>query len=248
MPADHMEVTDIIAAINEHTGNDKAKAKDFAKVLRAGAPEVAQSLINIGGSQKATEVTGRIKELEATVKELTEAAEQKDQEITELRAKAPDAAAIEESTKRKYDVKLRKLEQERDDARKRHEDAVVQIGIDKAIAMMITPNEQGVRVDREWAEQLGAMKLRAQFAPRPDGSLAVKQIGEESEYDGTLDEKVAALVKDFRAYVPETFKFSNADGGAGIRNGTGAAGVAPGLKTQQQIIEQKRSNPAFAGI
>jgi len=248
MPAEHMDVTEIIAAINEHTGNDKAKAKDFAKVLRAGAPEVAQSLINIGGSQKATEVTGKVKELEGQVKELTEAVEQKDQELTELRAKTPDAAAIEESTKRKYDVKLRKLEQERDEAKKRHEDAVVQIGLDKAIAEMITPNEQGVRVDREWAQELGALKLRSQFIAKPDGSLAVKQIGDESEYDGTLDEKVKALVKDFRAYVPETFKFSNADGGAGIRNGAGSAGVAPGLKTQQQIIEQKRSNPAFAGI
>jgi hypothetical protein len=250
MPADHMDAAEIIAAINEYVGDDKAKAKEFAKALRARAGEVAVSLINIGKSQGTSEAGGEVKKLEAQVKELTEALEAKEQEMADFRAKTPDAATIEESTRKKWESKLRKAETERDDAHRRFNDAVVQIGIDKAVALLITPNEQGVRADREYAELIAAGKLRPHFVPKPDGSLAVKQIGEETEYDGdTLDAKVAALVKDFRPYIPATFLMSNADGGAGVRSGPGGGVTgSPGMKTFNEIVDQKRSSPAFAGI
>ena len=250
MPSDAQPVSidEAIEAVNAATGGDKAKVRDFVKKLRSDAPDVANYLITSGKNQRETEVAPQLKTLETRIAELEGDIETRDAELTALRQKAPEAAAVEEATKRKYEGKLRKMEAERDEAFKRYNDALVQVAIDKAVALLITPNEQGVRVDKEYAELIASQRLRPQIVPKPDGGLTVKQIGEESEYDGdTLDAKIGHLVKDFRPYIPNTFQLSNADSGAGVRNGS-SSGPAPGLKTQQQIIEAKRSNPAFAGL
>ena len=250
MPATDAPVTieEAIEAVNAATGGDKAKVRDFVKKLRSDSPDVANYLITSGKNQRDGEVQGDLKKLTDRIAELEGELETSHSELTTLRSKTPDVAAVEESAKRKYEKQLRKAEQDRDEAQRRFDDAMVQIGVDKAVALLIVPNEQGNRAHPQYAKQLAALELRKQFVPGPNG-LAVKQIGEETEYDGdTLDAKVAALVKDFRAYIPQEFIVSNADSGAGVRNGTGGSGVAPGLKTQEQIIQAKRSNPAFSGI
>lgn len=243
-----MELSDIIIALNAYVGGDKNKAKEAAKELRAQSSPVAQHLINVGAGQKSGEVQTKLDELQKKLDEATEHLEGKETELAELRAKTPDAASIEASAKNKYEKQLRKVEAERDTSRQQYENALRQVAIDKAVALLITPNEQGLRVDREYAQLIAAEKLRPHILPKPDGNIGIKQLGDDGEYDGgNLDEKVAALVKDFRPYIPPTFVMSNADSGAGIRGGS-AASVSSGLKTQQQIIEQYRTDPTFAGI
>lgn len=251
MPATDAPVTieEAIEAVNAATGGDKAKVRDFVKKLRSDSPDVANYLITSGKNQRDGEVQGDLQKLNARIAELEGELETSHSELTTLRSKTPDVAAVEESVKRKYEGKVRKAEQERDEVQRRFDGAQVQHAVDIGISGLITPNEQGIRVDPEYARLIAAARLREQMVPKPDGSVVVKQIGEETEYEGeTLEQKVKALVKDFRAYIPPTFLVSNADSGAGVRNGTGGSGVAPGLKTQEQIIQAKRSNPAFSGI
>ena len=234
---------ELFDAINERA-SDSAKAKDFAKTLRAKCPSVAQPLIDVGAGQKSGEVKKDIADLQASVRDLTEQLEGKDRELAEVKSKQPDVAAIEDKASKRWQKRVNDLEAELDKSQSLYRKSTVQIGVDKAVAMLITPNEQGIRVDREYAELIAAEKLRPQIVPKEDGSIGVKQIGEESEYDApTLDGKIAALVKDYRAYIPQTFQMSNADSGAGVRS-NGGGGSAGGKKTLDQIIEQKLNDPA----
>jgi hypothetical protein len=241
MPSSDM-LTDqeLFDAINERAA-DAGKAKEFAKTLRAKCPAVAQPLIDVGAGKQKGEGQKELTELQAKITELTEQLEGKDRE---LKAQ-PDVASIEEKASRKWEKKVRDLEGQRDDAEKKFKGALTQIAVDKAVALLITPNEQGLRTDREYAQLIAAAKLRDQIIPKEDGTIGVKQLGEESEYDGlTLDDKIQSLVKDYRAYVPATFQMSNADSGAGVRSGPGGVGMGP-KKTLDQIIEQKLNDPAL---
>lgn len=250
MPATDAPITieEAIEAVNAATGGDKAKVRDFVKKLRSDSPDVANYLITSGKNQRDGEVQGDLKKLTDRIAELEGELETSHSELTTLRSKTPDVAAVEESVKRKYEGKVRKAEQERDQVQRLFDDATVQHAVDLAVNNLTTPNEQGVRAHPEYARLIAAARLREQMVPK-NGTVAIKQIGEEAEYDGdTLEQKVKALVKDFRAYIPPEFIVSNADSGAGVRNGSSGAGIAPGLKTQQQIIEEMRANPAVAGI
>lgn len=248
MPAsDTITDQELFDAINERA-TDAAKAKEFAKTLRAKCPSVAQPLIDVGAGQKSGEMRKDVAELQTTVRELREQLDDKEREFTKFKEDTPDVVAIEEKANKRHAARIAKAEQERDEATKRYHSSLVQIGIDKAVALLITPNEQGIRTDREYAELIAAERLRPHLVPKDDGTIGVKQIGEETEYDApTLDGKIAALVKDFRAYIPPTFQMSNADSGAGVRNGT--SGTATGtLKRFDQIVQQKANDPSFAGI
>jgi hypothetical protein len=241
MPADMQEIFD---AINEYA-SDSAKAKEFAKTLCAKCPSVAQPLIDVGAGKQKGEGQKEITELQGKIAELTEQLETKDRELKEQ----PDIATIEEKAGKRWEKKVRDLEAQRDDAQGRYHKSLQQIAVDKAVALLITPNEQGLRTDREYAELIAAEKLRGQIVPKDDGTIGVKQIGEESEYDApTLDAKIVALVKDFRAYIPATFQMSNADSGAGVRSGPSGGGGSGGLKRFDEIIQKKRNDPTYAGI
>jgi hypothetical protein len=248
MPADMLTDQELFDAINERAA-DASKAKEFAKTLRAKCPPVAQSLIDVGAGQKSGEVKKDLAELQSVVRELNEQIEAKDRELADVKSKQPDVAAIEDKASKRWTNQVKKLEQERDEATARYHKSLVQIGIDKAVAMLITPNDQGIRTDKEYAELIAAEKLRGQIVPKDDGTIGVKQIGEESEYDApTLDGKIAALVKDFRAYIPSTFQMSNADSGAGVRTGGSGNGASGGLKRFDEIVQGKRQDSAFAGL
>ena len=248
MPAsDLLTDQELFDAINERA-SDTSKAKEFAKTLRAKCPAVAQPLIDVGAGQKSGETKKDLAALQETVRELREQLEDKDRELVKVKEDTPDVAAIEEKANKRYAARIQKAEQERDEATSRFRSSLVQLGVDKAVAMLIAPNEQGIRADREYAELVAAQKLREHIVPKDDGTLAVKQIGEESEYDApTLDAKIAQLVKDFRPYISATFQLTNADSGAGVRSGQGGTGTG-GLKRFDQILEQKANDPSFAGI
>jgi hypothetical protein len=214
--------------------------------LRSDARDVAQALINVGAGQKAGEMGGKVEELEGKVRELTEQLESKETELTDARAKVPDAASLEEAARKKWEPKLGKEKERADKAEANLTNALTQIAVDKAIARLITPNEQGMRADPEYANLIAAEKIRKQITVRTDGTLGVKQLGEDGEYDGeSLDDKVSALVNDFRPTIPSTFVLSNADSGAGIRNGGGGSGKI--AVTEQQLAAEMRQSGRYRG-
>jgi uncharacterized membrane protein YqiK len=234
-----MELPEIIAALNAYVGTDKAKAKEVAKSLRADARDVAQHLINVGAGQKAGEVGGKVDELASKVSELTEQLEAKDEEIAKMRSSAPDVAAQVDAERKKGESKAAKERERAEAAETRATALAKQVAKDKIIARLTTPNELGQRADREYAELIAAAKLDDRVVVKADGSIDVLQIGESTAYDGeTLDQKIDALVKDFRPSIPASFLLTNADSGAGVRSG-GGAGV--GLKTLEQIKQEKHT-------
>ena len=119
MPATDAPVTieEAIEAVNAATGGDKAKVRDFVKKLRSDSPDVANYLITSGKNQRDGEVQGDLKKLTDRIAELEGELETSHSELTTLRSKTPDVAAVEESAKRKYEKHLRKAEQDRDEPR-----------------------------------------------------------------------------------------------------------------------------------
>jgi len=247
MPANQMDQADIISAINALVGTDKAKVKEFAKALRAESRDVAQALINVGAGQKAGEMTGKVGELEEKVKELEGQLEAKDTEITDLRSKTPDAAQLEETAKKRWEPKVKAATERAEQAETRAREAIRRSARQKFVAALTAPDEQGMYVEPQWAEKVVAAEYDDRLIAKPDFSLGVLQPGENTEYDGDTDEaRIAALARDARRTVPSTYVLSRADAGAGIRGGGGNASV--GLKTPDQIRQQKQQNPAFAGL
>lgn len=220
MPASaQMTDQELFDAINERVGEDRDKAKEFARAFRSACKPVAQSLINIGGSQKK----GDIDALNSRVKQLEDEAEQKDAEIQELRAKTPDAQALTE----KYEKKLAEARDAKKAAEESSRSLRKQVAKDKALALIKRRDGQGFTVDDLWADKVVAADIDDRIVVKDDGSIDVLELGQTTSYDGdTVDAKLAALARDARKAVPSQYLISNADAGAGIRgsNGGGAAG------------------------
>lgn len=249
MPASQMESREIIAAINELVGSDRAKAKEFAKELRSGVGPVAQSLINIGKSQAQSDGGAELDRLKQQVQDLTESVEAKDAEIQQLTAKVPDAAQVEESYRKKWEPKLTKAEQRALEAETRATTLAQQVVVDKALARLLARNEQGQAADPEYVHLIAAEKIRKLVTPKPDGNVGVRTLDGDGEYDGeTVDQKVDALIKDFRPTIPAAFVLTNADSGAGVRNGGGSVGGtwSQYRKEVEQERKQQQSGPTGA--
>jgi hypothetical protein len=241
-----MDLPEIITALNAYVASDKAKAKEVAKALRSDARDVAQALINVGAGQKAGEIGSKVDELQQQVTDLTGQLEAKETELTDLKAKTPDAAVLEESAKKKWEPKVKAATERAETAEQRARSLVKEVAKGKFRALLKQPNEQGLKVDDGWADRVVAAEFDDRFKVNDDHSLTILQPGETTAYDGdTEDERIAALAKDARKSVPSAYLVSNADGGSGVRNGGGGS---VGLKTQQQIIDAKRNDPAFAGL
>lgn len=239
------EISDIIASINAYA-TDKTRAKELAAAMRTDAKDVALSLINVGKSQKQTEIGGDLHTLTTKLEEVQKELEQRDAELADLRSKAPDATAIEASAQKKWEPKVRTATERAEKAEAAARTRVKDVGKQKFVEYLMTPDDQGLRVDPLWAKKVVAAEFDDRFVPKDDYSLSVLQPGETIEYDGdTEDERIKALARDARRTVPSAYMLTNADSGAGIRNGGGGS---VGTNTLQQIIEQKKQNPAFAGL
>lgn len=236
-----MTLAEIVAALNAEIGDDKAKAKEAARLLRSDSKSVAQLLINVGAGQKSGETQTKVSQLEQERDELRDKLEATEQEYTEFKTRTPDAAAIEARLNTKWGAKVQAKEDEvkatRDTLRKALGGGTMQ----KVVSRLVTK----YGIDEDYAREVLAQRHADRIAVGDDARIGVLQLGEATEYDAaTEDEKIDALAADIRKTVPPKFVNTNADSGSGVRNGAGGAVVA---KTVEQLAADMRATGRYRG-
>jgi hypothetical protein len=229
-----MEISDVVKAVNEFVGGDKAKAKEIAKALRSDAKDVAQLLINVGAGQKSGEVQGKVETLEKERDDLKEQLETVTTEFQEFKTRTPDVATVEARERAKWEPKVKAKDEELKAAREQFRGAVGKGAVAKFTRELI-----GLGVDPEYAQEVAATRYRDRLAPKDDGSLGVFQLGETVEYDAPdEDAKIKALAADVRKLVKPQWINTNADSGAGVRNGGGGSIT----QTEEQLAASMRAS------
>ena len=246
-----MELSEILAAIGTFVGGDKAKAKEVAEALRGdtSTKPVAQELINVGNAGKTAELQPRLKALEKERDEVVAARDALQVELDEVKAKTPDAKTIEEKAKAKYEPQIAKLTKERDDAIGGQKALRKQVAKEKFTSLLKRADEQGVKVEDDWADRVVASEFDDRFVERDDGSLDVLQVGETTAYDGkTLDEKIASLAADVRKKVNPKYLITSTDRGGGVGGGgTGGRGQGGEWSELRKKIEAERAAQGQTG-
>lgn len=241
-----LTLDEIIDGLNHLAADDREKAKEVASAIRERAKPVAQMLINVGGALKKEEA-------KADVRKATERAEKAEadlqaaqDELNELKSKAPDAKAIEDRLTASHAKALKKEQERADAAERRAKELNRRIARDITHAELIKPDASGVYVEPEYAE-LVLGRYDDRYVDKDDGSLGVLQVGEATEYDGQdVKAKAAALAKDIRKQIQPRYLITSADSGAGVRSGNGGGNST--TKTVEQIKQEKLNNPAFSGL
>lgn len=242
-------IDELIADVNEFIGTDPGNGDLYATALRERVKTVSQPLINIGAKVGKREQVGKNADLQAKLTTAEEQLEQVKGELTSLKDRTPNARDIEENEKRKWQPLIKK-EQERAEkaelnARKLRE----QVFRDKFAAHLTRSDGANVRMDDD---PLLVRALTEQYldryVQREDGTEEVLQIDNDTPYDGrTTDDKIAALAEAARRKVPAKYLIAATDSGSGVRADRSGNG-SNGLLTQDQIVERRRQDPAFAGL
>jgi hypothetical protein len=208
------------AAVTALQNDGGAVVKAFrSKVFAAGKKE---------GSTTHADAAAKLAEAEERVTAL-------ETELADVKAKTPDAKAIEEAERKKWAPKLEKAERERDDARQALRDKDVSLTVADFLAELGRPAEDGTRVDPDYFDVVRT-KFGDRIRAKETGGVAVFHIDGDTEYEAP-DAKaaVALLAADARKKVPEKFIVTNADRGAGVQPGGygGGGGVTDAKRTEQ---------------
>jgi hypothetical protein len=238
-----MTLDEILAALAEHVGDDKAKGDEAAKAIRERVKPVAQHLINVGSALKKDEVKADIKKLT----EERDAAIQERDEATEAMAAAnaakPDVAKIEADLTTKWSKKVSDLKDQL-----KAKDDTLRGALRKGTVSKFTAELIANGADPDWAEQVAVSKYGNLIEVKDDGSVLVKS-PDGLEYDGDEAAKVKAFATDVGKLVPPKFRLTNADSGAGVRTG-GSGSTYDAAKegremAEKQKVENKAGNLAF---
>lgn len=235
-----MELADLVKAVNDFVGGDKAKAKDVAKALRSDSKDVAQLLINVGAGQKSGETQAKVTDLETKLRETEEKLAEVTSEFAEHKAKTPDVATVEARERAKWEPKVKAKEDELKAARETTKNVLKRGAVARFTRELIKAG-----VDPEYAQEVAANKYGDRFDPKDDGTLGVLQVGEAIEYDAAdEDSKIAALAADVRKGIAPRWILTNADSGAGVRNGGGGGAGYDAKKEGEAMAAKEKSSAA----
>lgn len=242
-------VDELLTDLNEFLASDPAKGEEYATALRERVKIVSQPLINVGAKLGKRELTGKNADLTAKLQTATEQLEQTQAELTALKEKTPNVRDIEENEKRKWEPRVRQVQERAEKAEASAKKLREQVFRDKFASHLTRADNANVRMDDD---PLLIRAITEQYLDRykqnEDGTEDVLQIDNDTPYDGrTLDDKIALLASAARRAVPSKYLVTAADSGAGVERKSGN-GHSQGLLTQEQILEKKRSNPVFQGI
>lgn len=235
-----MTLDEILAALAEHVGDDKAKGSEAANAIREKVKPVAQHLINVGGALKKEEAKGQIAELKASVETLTQERDEATEALTAANATKPDVVKLEADLTTKWQKKV-------DDLKKQlgAKDESFKTALRRGSLAKLTAELVKAGVDPDYAKEVMAAKYGGQFEVKDDGSVVVKN-GDGLEYDGDEDAKVGAFAADLRKIVPPKFINTNADTGAGVgsgrQGGSGYDAAKVGTEMGKREKEQATSN------
>jgi hypothetical protein len=240
---------ELLTDIREFVGTDSTKANDLASALREREKTVAQPLINVGAKLSKKDLGTKITTLETQLAEAKDKLTETESEFAQFKERSPSLRDLEDNEKRKWEPRV-KLEKERADKAEQNAKTLrQQVFRDKFSSHLTRPDAAGTHVDND------PLIVRAiveqyldRYVQKDDGSEDVLQIDNDTPYDGrTTDDKIAALADAARRKVNAKYLITQTDNGGGVRNSNGN-GIAAGLLTQDQIVQNKRNDPAFVGI
>lgn len=234
---------EILGAIAEYVGEDKAKARELALEM-LGKPEtkpVAQVLLQRGLSKRAAEATGKASELEAETARLRQQVEEQTEELEQLRAKEPNFAKtlsetetrwkkkVDEATARAEQAEQRRREKELDTYRQK---LMNEIGLGKPGG-----------VEEEWGEVYIPGKYYDRILLEDGDKLRVLEPGTDTPYDPADGDPIKQLAEDVKRAIPPKYRLMGTATGGGGQN-PGSNGARP--KTEEQIRDAKRQKVGYA--
>lgn len=240
---------ELLADLNEYVGTDTAKADEVATALRERMKIVSQPLINVGAKLGKRDATGKAAQVQAQLDAAKDELETVKGELAGLKERTPNVRDIEESEKRKWEPRIKQERERADKAEANAKKLREQVFRDKFAAHLTRSDGANVRMDDD------PLLIRAlteqyidRYVQREDGTEDVLQIDNDTPYDGrTTDDKIAALADAARRKVPAKYLIAATDTGSGVRPTNGST-MGGNLFSQDQIIEKKRQDPAFAGL
>lgn len=231
-----MAWAEILAAITEYVGDDKAKAKEVAQSLRdtVATKPIAQLLINAGAGRKKGESDAELKRLEGEVQKLTEANEALTEQLeTAQKAPTEQQASWERERKKLTDAKDR-AEKERDAEREGRTTDAVELSVSRFLGSL-----RG-RVDDFGLDAL-ERRFRGRFRPAKaseNGGTRVEVLDSEGDPieapKGKTPEEV--LAEEAYEVTPSANRVRNANSGSGA----GSGGDAGGKKVSREEIEVQK--------
>jgi hypothetical protein len=237
-----MTLDEILVAIGAFIADDKTKAKEVAKALRAHAQcaPLAQELVNYGAGKKKTELDVEIAKL---TRERDEANTERDEvktSLEELKAKTPDVAAIEGKLKDQHAKKIKEKDDLIAEQGRTLKGALSRVQRERFVSQLSATH----KVDADYAREVLATKYADRFQAADDGKVAVLQLGSTEAYDADSEDKaIELLAADVAKAVPARFVLTNADRGGGSGGGSGGGGA---VVTQEKLVERQRLTGEYA--
>lgn len=241
---------ELLTDVNEFVGTDTARADELATALRERVKIVSQPLINVGAKLGKREQSGKTNDLTAKLQTATEQLETAQEELKALKDRTPNVRDIEENERRKWEPRIKQEKERADKAEQNARKLREQVFEDTLASHLTRDDSSGTRLDNDpLVVRAVVQQYRDRYVLREDGTEDVLQIDNDTPYDGrTQEDKIAALAAAAMRKVNPKFLVTQADNGAGVRNSGNSGVMQSGLKTQDQIIEQRRQDPAFAGL
>lgn len=241
---------EILADINKYVGADESRARELAETLRERSKQLAQALINVGVKGTKKEFGPKVTQLESQLAESKQQLESVNAEFAAFKERSPSIRDLEDNEKRKWEPRVKQEKERADKAEANAKNLRSQVFEDKLAAQLTREDVGGTRLDNDpLIVRAIVSQYRDRHVQRDDGTEDVLQIDNDTPYDGrTMDDKIGALADAARRKVNAKFLVTTADNGGGVRNSGNSGITGSGLKTQDQITEQKRQDPAFAGL
>lgn len=229
-----MELSEILQALKEHVGDDKAKAKAVAKALHDAVPSIGQALIDKGAGLKQGEVQDKLKEAQDKLKEKEDELKTLTEEFEEFKKKTPDAAIVEAKAKEKWEVKVKTAQDELKATKDKLKEKMVDLQISAFVATLASEHH----VDPDYAREVLGSQYRNRFVPKDDFSVDVLALGETSPLQPTGDKSaVQLLAGEVIKKVKPVYILAEGEGGGGITEPTNIKSPkAPAAEPMEQKI------------
>lgn len=230
-----MTLDEILAALAEHVGDDKAKGDEAAKAIREKVKLVSQPLINVGSALKKEETKKEIADLKATVETLTQELDETKATLETTNATKPDVQKLEADLTAKWQKKV-------DDLKKQlaGKDESLKGALRRGSIKALTAELIKAGIDPEYAKEVLAAKHAGAIEIGDDGSITVKGL-DGIALDGDEDAKVAALAADVRKQVAPKWVLTNADSGGGVGSGGRSGSTYDPVKVGTEMGQQERA-------
>lgn len=232
---------EIIAQLNalpaeEHTEAITTLVNDGGAVVRAFRSRVFADGKK-EGAKSGTEAAQKLAEA-------TERAATAETELADLKAKTPDAKAIEERVTAKWEPKVKAAEQARDAAVTELRTERRKLTLGEFTAALTAKLPDGTQVDPEWVKDVAESRWGSRIVVKEDGSIGVLNLTGDTEYaPGEGQSAVALLAADARKAVPARYVLVDGDTGAGITNhGHGTGGGYDPVKAGLEAAKAQKAD------